>query len=351
MAWTGHYPDLPNVPVRVEAAAYRGKVVFLQVVAPWTRSPRAVPPSRTAGDRLGEAIQAAIILVLLIGGAFVARRNAAAGRGDVRGARRIALAMFLVFALRWLFGTHHVADSGEMVLFFRGLGAACLMAAWMWLLYVGLEPFVRRRWPHTLIGWNRLLMGRVADPLVGRDLLTGLTAGLLLAGFSLLGAFTLSGAGGAGVARHPLLAPLLGPTATADLFGLCFFQALLNSLGLMFLLFLLRLVLRRDWLMTLAFVVLMSGGTFGAGGAIGVLLQVGWCLVMVALLARFGLLAFFVAWMVDRVLEFTPLTMNVWGWHAAPTVVALVVLLALAAFGAKLALAGRSLLGGELHGE
>lgn len=50
----------------------------------------------------------------------------------------------------------------------------------MWLGYVALEPYVRRRWPHTLIAWSRLLSGRVRDAMVGRDVLIGIISGVAL---------------------------------------------------------------------------------------------------------------------------------------------------------------------------
>ena len=43
----------------------------------------------------------------------------------------------------------------------------------LWIWYLALEPYVRRRWPWLMVGWNRLLAGRWRDPLVGRDLLLG----------------------------------------------------------------------------------------------------------------------------------------------------------------------------------
>ncbi|HTD52676.1 MAG TPA: serine/threonine-protein kinase, partial [Thermoanaerobaculia bacterium] len=36
-AWEGEYPGLPGVPLRVEAAAYRGRPVFFSTIGPWTR--------------------------------------------------------------------------------------------------------------------------------------------------------------------------------------------------------------------------------------------------------------------------------------------------------------------------
>jgi hypothetical protein len=51
----------------------------------------------------------------------------------------------------------------------------------MWLSYVAIEPFVRRQWPQVLVSWARLLAGDWRDPLVGRDILIGCTAGVLVA--------------------------------------------------------------------------------------------------------------------------------------------------------------------------
>ena len=37
---------------------------------------------------------------------------------------------------------------------------------------------VRRNWPQTIISWTRLTSGRLRDPLVGRDLVSGIVLGL-----------------------------------------------------------------------------------------------------------------------------------------------------------------------------
>ena len=56
-----------------------------------------------------------------------------------------------------------------------------LITVALWLLYLALEPIVRRRWPDSLVSWTRLLRGRVLDPLVGRDVLLGVLGGIALA--------------------------------------------------------------------------------------------------------------------------------------------------------------------------
>src|SRR6185503_10745261 len=55
----------------------------------------------------------------------------------------------------------------------RGNALVVFVAAYVWLLYIALEPHIRRVWPETMIGWSRLLAGSLRDPLVGRDLLAG----------------------------------------------------------------------------------------------------------------------------------------------------------------------------------
>ncbi len=54
------------------------------------------------------------------------------------------------------------------------------MRASMWLLYIALEPYVRRNWPQTIISWTRLVSGRLRDPLVGRDIVSGILLGMAL---------------------------------------------------------------------------------------------------------------------------------------------------------------------------
>jgi len=56
-----------------------------------------------------------------------------------------------------------------------------LLAAFIWLMYLALEPYVRRYSPDMLMSWSRLIGGRFRDPRVGRDILAGLCAGILIA--------------------------------------------------------------------------------------------------------------------------------------------------------------------------
>ncbi|MHC4911329.1 MAG: hypothetical protein ACYTF9_16630, partial [Planctomycetota bacterium] len=46
-----------------------------------------------------------------------------------------------------------------------------------WVFYMAVEPYVRRLWPRMLVGVVRLLSGRWRDPAVGREVLIGLVTG------------------------------------------------------------------------------------------------------------------------------------------------------------------------------
>jgi hypothetical protein len=49
-AWSGSLAERPNIPMRVEAAAYRGKPVYFELIGPWTRPDRMQPYQPTVGE-------------------------------------------------------------------------------------------------------------------------------------------------------------------------------------------------------------------------------------------------------------------------------------------------------------
>ena len=242
-AWQGTYPDRPDVPLRVEAAAYQGRPVSFVLVAPWTRPARMQPFQPRPGERVVQAFLIAVLLCLLVGSLIVARRNLRLGRGDRRGAGRLALSVIAVVLVGWLLGTDHVPNLPELGMFIIGLGWALSFSALLWLLYLAIEPYVRRRWPNALISWNRALAGNLRDPLVGRDLLVGALAGVLIVLAYVAGPQWLYG-------RFGLADPFVVQTNLRMLLGVRYLLAeelgavpsgLLTALGATFLLFLFRI--------------------------------------------------------------------------------------------------------------
>jgi serine/threonine-protein kinase len=178
-AWTGVYPDQPDIPIRIEAAAYRGKTVHFAVVAPWSLPWLVQEPPATTGQKISAGVFITLFISVCLFAAFLARRNLRGGRGDRRGALRLSAFVFAACILAWAFGADHTPTSDEVKgFFFIALSQSLLVASMTWLAYLALEPYVRRRWPETIVSWNRLLGGGLRDPLVGKDILVGVVIGV-----------------------------------------------------------------------------------------------------------------------------------------------------------------------------
>lgn len=344
-AWTRELTAPIHVTERVEAAAYRGKPVFFRVLYPWNTPGRdqAFEPSRH--QRLANIIGILVLGALIIGCVVVVRRNVRDKRGDEVGSRRLGNFLFSAFLAMWSLRAHHLASTGEFGLLMIALAWGFLISSFARMLYFALEPFVRRRDPHTLIGWTRLIGGKIRDPLVGRDVLIGTAYGVLLGLFESVDNLLLPLFGG-----RP---PEPGTPATESLLGLrpvfgSIFSYtwifVLYSLGIFFAFFLLRLIARKDWIAALAIVFLgaitNTGGdyfwaTFGASAVI-------W-LSIYMVLRRFGLLALVVGFVVQNMLVVFPMTSHLARWYASGAIAGMVFIAAIALFAFYNALAGQPL--------
>jgi hypothetical protein len=336
-AWVESKPERPDRPLRVEAAAARGRLVFFELAGPWSRPPRtARPAERTQVSRDFDLL---FLGILVVGGALIARRNLRLGRSDRRGAMRLAAFVFASSMSLWAFLASHVASDSELSLLLLGASLALFLAGVCWLLYVALEPLIRRRWPDSLIAWTRLLSGRFTDPLVGRVLLAGALLGVFGAVAGELRQLALRA-----FEPTPPIPPfpwdltLRGPRAVAShLFApaIAMFFTLVTAL----LFFLLRAVLRKEWLAAAVFVLFFAVPSFLAGGlisgAFGLVISAAFIFVFL----RFGLLAWVFANYFGHCLQF-PLTTDASAWYAGTSLFLLLVLAALAVYGFRIALAG-----------
>ena len=140
-AWKGVYPSSPSTPIRVEAAAYRGKPIAFRIIEPWTTPDRMdLAATSSPGRPIGRVFSPLAVVVhiganvlAILGGALLARRNLRLGRGDRRGAFRLALYMFSLVMLHWFFGAHHVLGSKEVDVLFGALS----IAAFSYLHWLG----------------------------------------------------------------------------------------------------------------------------------------------------------------------------------------------------------------------
>jgi serine/threonine-protein kinase len=253
---------------------------------------------------------------------------------------RLAIFNFAAFMIDWALEGRHVPSVEEYALFIQGLGRALFVATLSWLIYVALEPLIRRRWPDSLIAWTRLLSGRFTDPLVGRTLLAGALLGVfqgVMREVMELAERALEPA--PPIPSFPWDLTLLGPRAVAGHLAAGWAVTMLIATGLALIFFLLKAVLRKEWLAAAVFLplfawLLSEGGwiPFGFG------LVVSAAFIFVFL--RFGLLALVFANYYTHFLQF-PLTTDSSAWYAGTSLFLLLVLAAIAIYGFRIALAGR----------
>ena len=347
-AWTGTIPERPGMPIRIEAAAYRGKPVYFQMIGPMSRPEREQPFKLTAGDRAAQWVGIVFVLLLLTGSAVLCRRNLRLGRGDRRGAFRLATVVFAAWAVAWLLGTHHVADFYEFPLFFNALIVGTAGSVFTGVLYIALEPYVRRRWPATLISWSRLLAGGIRDPLVGRDVLFGCLlsiAGICVVRFAWYVPMWLGQA-----PVQPYSGPtwqLLGARAIISDVASNILGAILTGLASLALLFLFRTLLRRDWAAAAAFVLIFGVLTAQGTGNLAVTLVPRLILFSLAvfLVIRFGVLALVAANVFNVFLGSFPLTTQMSAWYADTSLAGMVLMAAIAFYAFHTSLGGRPMFG------
>ncbi len=130
MAWVGTYDENHPEQIHVEAAAWQGRPVYFDISGEWRKTGESTdyrPPALTV-------VFACVFGFLVAGAALVARQNLRLGRGDKKGAARIAVAAFLSGFASFLVGTSHVAGIEEVQLFVVATGFIGFISGMLWLL-------------------------------------------------------------------------------------------------------------------------------------------------------------------------------------------------------------------------
>ncbi len=265
---------------------------------------RDTETAMTRQQKVASVLIVLLILTVFVGGVALARWNIKADRADMKGAARLGAFVFVTFLVLWVLSTHHLPNFLEAISFLVAVASAALRTFFAMVLYVALEPFVRRREPQTLISWTRLLAGKLRDPLVGRDLLIGAVYGVLL--------FVVEASDNFLLPLFGKLPPIPGGVSTESLLGLrhALAQVLLyvlgqtiDSLGIFFMLFILQRILRSAWI---AAIVVAAAGTVLSLGSnsseypwISAVFLVVLYLSFLLVLKRFGLLTLVVGLVVQ----------------------------------------------------
>jgi predicted Ser/Thr protein kinase len=332
-AWIGRLPNLPEKQVRIEASAFLGKPVSFAVIYPWTRASQMEPTQRQ-GRELLLSIGAGLLLAIpVMGGLILARRNMKLGRGDRRGAKRVAIFVLALLTLIWALNLPQVSVVSLLI--------SPYAAVLTWIFYIAVEPSVRRRWPQILISWTRLVSGNWRDPLVARDIFVGLAIGILSdcmtiiiaaiplqsswTGFNRLRSIDLSSVLGA---RFTLI-PILGELLEGIFFGLAF----------VCLLVIMRVLLRNQKVAVTA-CILIGSIAFAAGPAAGLITS----LLLFFVLLRFGFLAMVFSIFTFGPILSSPMTLQASAWYSGYGFFALAILAAVVFYAFYTSLGGRPLI-------
>ena len=317
LAWQAPDPDAPSRSIRVDAAALGGRPVYFEVSGVDEQS--STPANNHASAGWWLAVNA-FFLLLWIASGFKARDNLRQGRGDRTGAFRLFLVATLGSLVAWVFETHHVASVAELQMFFSRLASALMYGTLLWLLYIALEPTVRRRWPSRIISWSRLVGGDWRDPLVGRDLLFGMS--LYLTGHALAEGLhwllLTTELGGAPTTIQQLPDKISGFRQSLGAFiGIVSWLPVLTALGVLFLLVVLRRIMPRRYATLMVGAVLFI--LAWADPAVSLPAAVAYGVATAVAADRWGLLALVGVGIAVELVVFAPLTLDSEQWYASTT--------------------------------
>jgi serine/threonine-protein kinase len=343
-AWTGAYPGTA-IPLRIEAASWRGRPVHFRMIGPWNPMSNKQPSDSQVrrGAFLDDVTYRIVFQVALLAiGCLFAWRNVRLGKGDLQGAFRLAAFIFLLHLAAWPFVTSWASDSSEIDAIFNQLARALFNAGILWTYYVALEPYVRRRWPQSLIAWSRLLAGGFRDPVVGANVLIGAANGVVISAYFL--------------ARNLLVHSYFsqgGPLALATVTGAGFVSEILGTVGsrilsafvCLFLFFLLRVLFRSEWIAAAVFtlVVMLVIPRSPNYPLLSLALNFIPSAVIIVLTIRLGLLAMIASFVASDITVHFPVTTDLSTWYAFSALLAYALIFALAGYAFHSALAGRAL--------
>ncbi len=340
-AWTGVFPRSPAIPLRVEAAAWRGRPVEFRLIGPWTRPERTEPVPQTKGERIQVWAALTVPALTLAAAILLALRNYKRERVDIRGANRVACVLLIGYTLLWIPASHHGASAHELDTLTAMVAAALYATGVFWVFYLALEPYVRRRWPQSLVGWGRMLSHGLRDPQVGAQVLEG-----VVLGFATVLLFGLRGLAfqAAGVFDTYYEAQYVaGLWKSAEFYLSGIGGSTLTTLGILCVFFLLRVLLRRAWLAA-AVVMTLAGLTqyHAANPAVSILFGVLLYGLAVLILIRFGILPMAVSVYMGVLFIYVPITTDLFAWYAGPTIASVCIAVGLIAWSFYTGLAGRS---------
>ena len=341
-AWDGAWPGSGR-PLHIEAAARRAKPVFFALIGLWTKPQRMNQTERTRAEKTSQIIGLSIALAIFLGSIFLAYRNYSRGKGDRQGALRLASLVFALELSICLFRSHFVLTMDTVGVILFAVSTGLFVSGFIWVLYLALEPYVRRNWPQTIISWTRFISGRFRDPLVGRDLLFGVLLGFSWIFTFVLGSFFLIRSGASPQFAN---AEFLEGVRESIALGLVrVVGSIQTTLVFFFLVVLLRVLVKNRWVAAAIFVLLFTVPK--VLGSDHPLIETPIWLIIYGIAAfavvRFGLIVLAVAVLTVDVLLNVPITLDFSNWYAARSLCVVLGFVVIAAWGFYTSLGGQRL--------
>ena len=333
MAWTGNWPGTTR-PLRVEAAAFQGKPVFFYLIGDWTKPERVISAEKKSiGERAAKIISVVVFCALLAGSVFLARRNYRQGRGDRAGALRLAGVMFLLEMSLWLCRCHFAAIGASIGLFVLAVSTSLFTSGLVWMLYLAVEPWVRRHWPTTMISWSRLISGHGRDPLVGRDILFGALLGVVWILIFQIRYIPMMHMGAA-----PTLfstSALMGGRTALGAWLAQWPSSIQTTLVFFFLLFGLKVLLRKEWIAAIVLVAIFAlpRGLSSTYMAVEIPAQILVYSIAVLIVLRFGFVPLACAVFTINLLANVPFSTDLSAWYMPASIFSLLSVVAMAGWG------------------
>ncbi len=335
--WQRLMPKQQGGPESIKAAALQGKPVSFQVLYPWSNQTQSSDFGPTVSINLVGFLL--LLVIVSVGGILLAHRNLRLGRGDRRNATRLALIVLAVGILQHAFQIPRLSVLNWLTL-------PPYTAFLIWIFYIALEPFVRRRWPHILISWTRLFSGEWRDPLVGRHVLIGCAFGVAIFCIDLFSRDFLPSWFDFLQPVRPIVIDFKSVLGTGLFIATWLHVILANffmSLSLLCLLVIARILLRNQILAIAASILIMSSYTIN-GGVWSFIMQLAIMALYIFVLIRFGLLAYIFAGLLGILAEI-PISLSPAPWYSPYGYATLSILFAIILFAFYTSLGGRPIFG------
>jgi serine/threonine-protein kinase len=244
----------------------------------------------------------------------------------------------------WMCRSHFVPSLDVIGTLVLAISTGLFLSALVLVLYLALEPYIRRHWPQTIISWNRVLMGNFRDPLVGRDILYGTIFGLLLVLIYDIRQILLMRVGAPPAFYNEDF--LMGGRFALGAWLMHVPLAIQVTLVMFFLLLFFRVLVRNQWIAAILFVALWTSLKTVSSDhpTIEAAVQIVIYMLLVLVVFRFGLVALATGMVVADVMLNVTLTVDFSAWYASTGAFVLLSMAAIAIWGFYNSLGGQKLL-------